>query len=58
MKKCSTVMLTGRGWVCSSRMAFAIITASGGSAPEWLDTSSAPPVAGTFSIPSTSARNQ
>ena len=51
-------MLTGRGLVCSSRMAFAIITASGGSAPEWLDTSSAPPVAGTFSIPSTSARNQ
>ena len=30
----------------------------GGSAPAWLETSSAPLSAGTFSIPSTSARNQ
>ena len=30
----------------------------GGRAPEWLETSSAPPSAGTFSMPSTSARNQ
>ena len=51
-------MLSGRGWVCSSRIDLPIIAASGGSAPEWLETSSAPPVAGTFSIPSTSARNQ
>jgi hypothetical protein len=39
-------------------IALAIIAASGGSAPEWFDTSIAPPEAGTFSIPSTSARNQ
>ena len=58
MKKCSTVMFNGRGCECSSRMALPIIVASGGNAPEWLDTSSAPPEAGTFSIPSTSARNQ
>ena len=32
--------------MCSSRIDLAIIAASGGSAPEWLDTSSAPPVAG------------
>jgi hypothetical protein len=38
-------------------IALAIIAASGGSAPEWLETSSAPPSAGTFSIPSTSQRN-
>ena len=35
-----------------------IIGASGGSAPEWFDTISAPPSDGTFSIPSTSTRNQ
>ena len=35
-----------------------IIVASGGRAPEWFDTSSAPPEDGTFSTPSTSARNQ
>ena len=58
MKKCSTVMFSERGCGCSSRIALAIIAASGGSAPEWFDTSSAPPAAGTFSIPSTSARNQ
>ena len=51
-------MFTGRGCVCSSRIAFEIIAASGGSAPPWLETSSAPPLDGTFSIPSTSARNQ
>ena len=42
---------------CSSLIALAIIGASGGSAPEWLETSSAPPSAGTFSMPSTSQRN-
>ena len=46
MKKCSTVMLSGRGLGCSSRIAFAIVAASGGRAPEWLETSSAPPVGG------------
>ena len=51
-------MLSGRGWVCSSRIDLPIIAASGGSAPEWFETSRAPPVDGTFSIPSTSARNQ
>ena len=35
-----------------------IIGASGGSAPEWLDASSAPLVAGIRSIPSTSTLNQ
>ena len=35
-----------------------IIGASGGSAPEWFETISAPPAEGTFSIPSTSTRNQ
>ena len=35
----------------------AIIAPSGGSAPAWLETSSAPPSAGTLSIPSTSQRN-
>jgi len=35
-----------------------IIGASGGSAPEWFETISAPPVDGTFSTPSTSTRNQ
>ena len=49
--------VSGRGWECSSLIALAIIAASGGSAPEWLETSSAPPSAGTFSIPSTSQRN-
>ncbi len=57
-KKFSTVMFSLRGWLCSSWIALAIIAASGGSAPAWLETSSAPPVAGTFSIPSTSTRNQ
>ena len=51
-------MWSGRGRACSSLIAFAIIDASGGSAPAWLATISAPPVAGTFSIPSTSQRNQ
>ena len=41
-----------------ARIDLAIMVASGGSAPEWFETSSAPPVDGTFSIPSTSARNQ
>ena len=58
LKKCSTVRCTGRGRGCSSLTALRIIVASGGSAPEWLETSSAPPSAGTFSIPSTSQRNQ
>jgi hypothetical protein len=58
LKKCSTVTLSGRGWACSSRIDLPIIAASGGRAPEWFDTSSPPPVDGTFSIPSTSARNQ
>ena len=58
LKKCSTVMLSGRARGCSSRIALAIMAASGGSAPEWFETSNAPPLAGTFSIPSTSARNQ
>ena len=31
---------------------------SGGRAPEWLETSSAPPSEGTWSMPSTSTRNQ
>ena len=35
-----------------------IIGASGGSAPEWFETISAPPDSGMFSIPSTSTRNQ
>ena len=35
-----------------------IIGASGGSAPEWLDVSSAPPSLGTFSMPVVSTRNQ
>jgi hypothetical protein len=39
-------------------IALPIIAPSGGSAPEWLETSSAPPFAGMFSIPSTSHRNQ
>ena len=39
-------MFSGRGCGCSSRIALPIIAASGGSAPEWLDTSSAPPVGG------------
>ena len=39
-------------------IALAIIGASGGSAPAWLETSRAPPVDGTFSITSTSTRNQ
>ena len=39
-------MLSGRGCGCSSRIALAIIAASGGSAPEWFETSSAPPVGG------------
>ena len=47
-----------RGRECSSLTALRIIVASGGSAPEWLETSRAPPSAGTFSIPSTSQRNQ
>ncbi len=34
-----------------------IIGASGGTAPEWLDTSRAPPASGTCSMPSTSQRN-
>ena len=42
----------------AATIARAITAASGGRAPEWLETSSAPPSAGTFSIPSTSARNQ
>src|SRR4051794_404124 len=58
LKKCSIVRCTGRGRVCSSLIALAIIGASGGSAPAWLETSSAPPSAGTFSMPSTSGRNQ
>jgi hypothetical protein len=58
LKKCSIVMLTGRGCGCSSRIALEIIAASGGRAPPWFDTSRAPPLAGTFSMPSTSARNQ
>ena len=58
LKKCSIVKCTGRGRACSSLIALAIIGASGGSAPEWLETSSAPPFSGTFSIPSTSTRNQ
>ena len=36
-------MLSGRGCGCSSLIALPIIVASGGSAPEWLETSSAPP---------------
>ena len=43
---------------CSVLIALAIIAASGGSAPAWFETSSAAPVVGTFSIPSTSTRNQ
>ena len=35
-----------------------IIGASGGSAPEWFETISAPPEEGTFSMSSTSTRNQ
>ena len=35
-----------------------IIGASGGSAPEWFDTSRAPPSVGTFSTSSCSTRNQ
>ena len=35
-----------------------IIGASGGRAPAWFDTSSAPRSEGTFSIPSTSTLNQ
>ncbi len=35
-----------------------IIGASGGRAPAWLDTISAPPSDGTFSTPSDSTRNQ
>ena len=58
LKKCSTVMFSGRGWGCSSRIPLAIIAASGGSAPEWFDTSIAPPAPGRFSMPSTSTRNQ
>jgi hypothetical protein len=57
LKKCSIVIETGRGRGCSSLIALAIMLASGGSAPEWLETSSAPPSAGTCSIPSTSQRN-
>ena len=58
LKKCSIVRWTGRGRRCSSLIAFAIIGASGGRAPAWLETISAPPLSGTFSIPSTSTRNQ
>ena len=58
LKKCSTVMFSGRGWGCSSRIALPIIAASGGSAPEWLDTSSAPPVGGHVLDPLHLARNQ
>ena len=58
LKKCSTSRCSGRGSGCSSLIALAIIAASGGSAPEWLETSRAPPSLGTFSMPSTSARNQ
>ena len=39
-------MFTGRGCACSSLIALAIIAASGGSAPPWFETSSAPPVDG------------
>ena len=43
-------MYTGRGTGCSVRMPCMIIGPSGGSAPEWFATSSAPPLPGTFSI--------
>ena len=52
------MMYSGRGLGCSSRIALAIIAASGGRAPAWLETMSAPRSAGTFSMPSTSALNQ
>ena len=51
-------MYSGRGEECSLRIACMIIGASGGSAPEWFDTSRAPPSDGMFSIPSCSTRNQ
>ena len=34
-----------------------VISASTGTVPEWLETISAPPSAGTFSMPRTSTRN-
>ena len=43
------------GWC--SRSATAVISASTATVPEWLATSSAPPVSGMFSMPSVSIRN-
>jgi hypothetical protein len=40
------------------RIACMIIGASGGRAPAWLETRSAPPTEGTFSIPACSTLNQ
>ncbi len=41
-------------WSCTATI---VISASTGTVPEWLETISAPPVAGTFSMPRTSTRN-
>ena len=43
---------------CSSWMASCTISESIAMVPEWLETTSAPPVAGMFSMPRTSTRNQ
>ena len=40
-----------------SRMLTAVISPSTGTVPEWLETTSAPPVAGMFSAPRISTRN-
>jgi hypothetical protein len=58
LNQCSPSMYRGRGAGCSLRIACMIIGASGGSAPEWLPTSSAPLLSGMFSTPSASTRNQ
>jgi hypothetical protein len=43
---------------CCWRSAFAIMISSGGRAPAWLETGSAPPSSGPLSIPAISTRNQ